>query len=164
MKLDNKGFGMREFIIYSCILILILLFVAYSINNLYKGIEDSRNKEDNKQTQKIVVPEEKKPVVKEEEKPKPKPVDYSYYHNLESKFKDASLLYMKNYPTQIDEGAIFTIKLDDLVGLNYLDSFKNKNTGESCVGYSNVYIKNGEDKYSVDSFINCGEYKTEGYR
>lgn len=162
MKLGNKGFGMRDFIIYSCILILILLFVAYSINNLYKGIESSKsNNQSSREPIIVTPPEEEKPPVETE---KPRVIDYDYYHNLEAKLKDASTLYLRNYPTQIADGAIFNIGLDDLVGLNYLDSFKVKGSTEKCTGYSNVYLKEGDTTYTIDSYINCGEYMTEGYR
>ena len=72
--------------------------------------------------------------------------------------------YLKDYPTQLDEGMIFKINYDDLVVLGYLDQFRNKNTGESCVGYSNIFRTANETKNTVETYINCGESMTEGYR
>ena len=91
-------------------------------------------------------------------------MDYSYYRDLERSFNSATKQYLIDYPTQIDDDMILKIGLDDLFALNYLDEFKNKNTGESCVGYSNVYRSNRESSYTINSYINCGEYMTEGYR
>lgn len=158
MKLGNKGFGWRDFIIYMCILILILLFVAYQINNMYKTIENSK---DNNQNQQSTVVPDNKPTKKEE---KPKTVDYSYYRELEREFNNATKEYLIQYPTQFDDDMILKIGLDDLVALNFLNEFKNKNTLESCVGYSNVYKTSRDSGYTINSYINCGEYMTEGYR
>lgn len=40
MKLNNKGFGLKEMIILSSILIFVLLFMAYYIIVLYKNFDD----------------------------------------------------------------------------------------------------------------------------
>jgi hypothetical protein len=154
MKLGNKGFGMRDFLIYTCILVLLLLFVAYSINSFYRGMEASKK---DKETQKVVIPEE-------EPEEEPIIVDYDYYHNLENDFQNATDRYFKNYPTKLDEGMIFKIELNDLVELKYLSQFRNKNTGDLCTGYSNVYTGVNDTGYTIVSYINCGEYVTEGYR
>ena len=41
MKLNNHGWGYRDMIISSCILLILLFFAASSISELYDGIEAS---------------------------------------------------------------------------------------------------------------------------
>ena len=43
MKLNNKGFGMRETLIYLSILLLVLLIASCSISSFYDDLEESRN-------------------------------------------------------------------------------------------------------------------------
>ena len=40
MKLDNRGWGTKEMIFLSSILLLVLLFVAFSIYKLYHSVEN----------------------------------------------------------------------------------------------------------------------------
>ena len=49
MKLGNHGWGMREMIIYLCVFAIILIFVAISINSLYKKIEKDNDAQKNNQ-------------------------------------------------------------------------------------------------------------------
>ena len=45
MKLDNKGFGLKELLFGSVILFLILLILSYYVYTLYKGLNSPGNYE-----------------------------------------------------------------------------------------------------------------------
>ena len=41
--LNNHGWGMRDMIIYSCIILLFLLIATYYIRTFYKGLSNASN-------------------------------------------------------------------------------------------------------------------------
>ena len=84
MKLNNNGFGLRDMIIYTSVLLLFLLFAVYSIDSLHKTIEED-HLEYNEKHQELI--EKAKEENKKEEETEKKTVDYNYYSNLEDLFK-----------------------------------------------------------------------------
>ena len=164
MHLGNNGWGMREMIIYLCILGIILLFVAISIHSLYRKIDkDSKNQED---TIHVVAPDAKDPVVTKEptvEVPpvESKPIDYDYYRNQEARLVSATNKYLVENPTEIGPG-ILTISEDSLVNLGFMTPLYSQ-FGNKCTGYSNVYVQEGSKDYTVKSYIKCENYTSEGY-
>ena len=158
--MGNHGWGMREMIIYMCIFAIILLFVAFSINSLYKRIDnDVKDAKNNKPV--IVEPvQEKKP--EEPVVEKPRNVDYTYYHDLEARVYNATYKYLSEKPTEIGDG-IFKIQDDTLVNLGYMSPLYNDIGTSKCTGYSNVYVQEGSSEYTVRSYVRCDNYSTEGY-
>ncbi len=155
--MNNHGWGLRDMIIYMCIFAIILIFVAFSINALYKRIDrDSKNKP---QETVVVEPEEKKP---EPEEVQPRAVDYSYYHDLENKIYDATIKYLDDYPTTI-ENDVLKITADTLVSLGYMDELYNDIKSDKCTGFSNVYTDAVSNNYVVRSYVMCDNYTSEGY-
>lgn len=152
MKLGNHGWGMRDMIIYTCILILFLLVAAYSVKSLYDVIGTPVENENV-----LVTP----PVVEETEEDKPIVVDYEYYNKLELDMKNATLNYLAARPTII-ENDILKITSDTLVNLEYMDELYDQTKENKCLGYSNVYQDEDGD-YIVKSYISCNNYVTEGY-
>lgn len=152
MKLGNHGWGMRDMIIYTCILILFLLVAAYSVKSLYDVIGTPVENENVPVTP---------PVVEEPEEDKPIVVDYEYYNKLELDMKNATLNYLAARPTII-ENDILKITSDTLVNLEYMDELYDQTKENKCLGYSNVYQDEDGD-YIVKSYINCNNYVTEGY-
>lgn len=152
MKLGNHGWGMRDMIIYTCILILFLLVAAYSVKSLYDVIGTPVENENVPVTP---------PVVEEPEEDKPIVVDYEYYNKLELDMKNATLNYLAARPTII-ENDILKITSDTLVNLEYMDELYDQTKENKCLGYSNVYQDEDGD-YIVKSYISCNNYVTEGY-
>lgn len=152
MKLGNHGWGMRDMIIYTCILILFLLVAAYSVKSLYDVIGTPVENENVPVTP---------PVVEETEEDKPIVVDYEYYNKLELDMKNATLNYLAARPTII-ENDILKITSDTLVNLEYMDELYDQTKENKCLGYSNVYQDEDGD-YIVKSYISCNNYVTEGY-
>ena len=162
MRLGNHGWGMRELIIYMCVLAIILLFVAISIHSLYRRIDHDNN---NRETPApVVVPEEDKreePVIIEPEEPA-REVNYTYYAGEENRLKAATQRYLEEKPTDIGEG-ILKIELDSLVNLGYMSPIYNDVGTEKCTGYSNVYVQEGSSIYTIYSYIRCDNYSSEGF-
>ena len=154
MMLNNHGWGMRDMIIYTCILLLFLLFVAYSVSSLYDFLsKPTENITDNQQ------PVDDTPDEKEEESPII--VDIEYYENVEKRLKNATLDYFEKNPTDL---SIDILKLDltTLVDLGYIDKIYDQTGEKLCVGYTNTYQDVDKD-YIVEAYISCDNYITEGY-
>ena len=161
MNLGNHGWGMREMIIYLCIFAIILIFIAISISSLYKRIE--RDNEEAKNNQSVIVD----PVREEESKEDsvvdtPRVVNYTYYHEMESKLYNATLKYLEEKPTEIGNG-ILKIEDNTLVNLGYMSTIYNDIGTIQCTGYSNIYVQEGETNYTIKSYIRCDNYISEGY-
>lgn len=155
MKLNNHGWGTRDFVIYMCVLVLILLFVTISISSMYKGITNSTDKTNTQQSV-----EKKQPEV---ENKKNVIIDYQLYESMETKIYMATYDYMeaKKLNTEND---ILNITSDTLINEGYLkESDLYDQNGEKCSGYSNAYDdENGH--HMIKSFVSCGGlYTTEGY-
>ncbi len=166
MKLNNHGWGMREMIIYSCIMILLLIFVASSISSLYSNIEKTNVKNRQEYQQRVEKAEqerlenEREELKQELEKPINK-VDTTYYKNIENKIKTATMNYMNTYNYALN-GQILKVTVDTLVGLNFIDEIKDQNGNSTCSGYSNVY-EDENGSYVIKSYVTCSNYSSEGY-
>lgn len=163
MKLNNHGWGMREMIIYTCIMILLLLFVASSISSFYSSMEASQAEKEKRYKESLKNQEnEKKEEQEEQEEKNPIiEVDYDYYENLENKIKTATYDYMNDNAYNLDN-QILNVTLDTLVNLNYLEKFYDQTGANACTGYSNVY-EDESGAYVINSYISCSNYTTDGY-
>lgn len=153
MKSGKSGFGIREMIIYTSLLLLLLLYVSFSINTLYKNIEDNKNSSKVEKT-------ENKENNNSNNKNENNVIDENYYKGLENKLKSAAINYLNSYSYDLTDNVI-TIDSTKLEELNMLDKMYDKNGSTQCDGYTNIYQSN--ERIFADSYINCGEYVTEGY-
>lgn len=159
--MGNHGWGMREMIIYLCVFAIILIFVAFSINSLYKRMErDMKDAKNNQPT--IVEPVQEEKPKKEPVVEQPRAVDYTYYHNLEAKLYEATYQYLINNPTEIGSG-ILKIEANSLINLGFMDKMYNDNKTSECTGYSNVYVQEGSTEYTIKSYVRCDNYSSNGY-
>lgn len=154
MKLNNHGWGMRDMIIYTCILLLFLLFVAYSVKALYEVIDTSKNNDSNQQ-------DVYQPPVADEKEEEPLIVDLEYYNNIENSLKEATLEYLKTYPTDLSND-ILKVSSGTLINLKFIDKIYDQTGSSTCTGYSNVY-QDIDGDYVINSYISCVNYITEGY-
>lgn len=154
MKLGNQGFGLREMIIWTCVLLIILLFVAMQINTMYKKIEE--NKEHNPIHDVVETPQDNvhEP---EEQQPLVETIDYDYYKSLENKIKTATVNYLNENPTVLSE-QLLTLTSTDLINLGYLTTLYAQDGESICSGYSNVYETNEE--IVVNPYVICNNYNT----
>ncbi len=152
MSLNNHGWGMRDMIIFTCILILFLLLANYLISALYDSITPPEN---NNQTVQTPIVEQK-----EDEQPIDKNLyDYEYYKNLEVKLRLATYYYLTDTKPNLTQN-IEKITLEFLINKGYLSEIYDQYGERQCQGYSNVYQ---DDDYTIKTYIKCSNYITEGY-
>lgn len=160
MKLNNKGFGMKESLIYLCILLLILLVASCSVSSFYDTLEETRNDnyqdsylfdvEEDEDDDEVIVDDEDSSIV----------IDYDYYQIKEESLANSAIRYARD--KGLVEG-INTVYLDELVKTGYLDNkIVDYVSGKVCTGYANVTYENGV--YDADGYLLCTNYKTEGFR
>jgi hypothetical protein len=150
MKLNNNGWGYRDMVIYTCIILLALFFVAMSISSFYDNLVEDINSDRNNQNNNVV----------EENKPNSNEVDKNYYLLQESKLKDATLNYVNKYSYDLDQN-IMSVSMETLVSLGFMEQIYDQTGANKCSGYSNVYIY--ENDYGIVPYISCNNYVTLGY-
>ena len=154
MKLNNNGWGYRDMIIYSSIIIIALLFVAISISSFYDSLDIPERPTYNPSGD-VNSTEDK------EEKPTVIPVDENYYLNLEASVKSATLDYLNTYSYDVSD-EILNISVDTLVSFDFIEPLYDKSRASTCSGYSNVYVTS-QGVYEIKPFISCSDYVTSGY-
>lgn len=146
MMLNNRGWGMRDMIIYLCILILFLLFASYSVNTLYENMGNNN-----------VADKDDLPEKNEQD------VDLQYYRDLEYELISATFNYLANY--YADSSIVLhntTINVQELMDHEFIDDLYDQFGNNVCEGYS-IVNRNEKGAFVVSSYINCSNYKTEGY-
>lgn len=158
MKLNNKGWGFRDMLVYSGILLFFFILATIYISTLYNNINSdiSNNVSDSN----TIVKDEVNDEVDNEIIDKEVEIDYSYYHNKEMEIEKAVYTYLLNNNIIIVSN-IINISLDDLINQGYIDPINDYVTNEKCTGYVNV-IGEGTD-YDIREYIKCSNYTTEGY-
>ncbi len=139
MKLNNHGWGLREMLVLSSILLCFLLVAIIMVMRLYNNLEDSIDLDKVDNTKKI---------------------DEVYYHNLEYQVQNAGVKYFNNVGVDVSVGEV-NVSLDKLIDLGYITRFKDDITGNYCDGYVKIYIE--DEILNIDGYINCDNYRTEGY-
>ncbi len=158
MKLGNQGFGLKEMIIYTCLLILLLVFVSIEINSFYKNLSNSKS---NVNSQDEIFQNENIEENDENDYNITNPdntIDYNYYEELETKLSRATQNYLNDNPYSL-ENEILTISSETLINLGYINTLYAQDNNSTCNGYSNVYMQ--EDRtYVINPFITCYNYQT----
>lgn len=169
MKLNNHGWGYRDMIIASTVMILLLFVVAVQVDALYDGIQATEEKrlaerekmqnrleENEKEDDRVIVGGEDD----EPESNTSIAVDYDYYKDREDELEQGALAYMNAYNYDLS-GEIMTITLDTLVNLGYMREVYDQTGSDVCDGYVNVYQDANTGEYVITPSITCNNYKTE---
>ncbi len=143
MNLNNKGFGLKEMIIYTCLLILLLVFVSLSIDSFYKS--NSVEKDNSKENQAAELYH----------------VDFEYYRNLEETLRLTTKRYLENNKAFM-EGEKWTVTVEELIEQQYLSGLYDQTGHNVCTGYSNGYLDNNNE-FIVVPYLKCSNYVTNGY-
>ena len=154
MKLDNNGWGYRDMIIYTCIILFALIFVAISISSFYDGMVEDLNT--NKNSTPIVSSDDEEEYDFDEDVI----LDEDYYKSQENILKDATLQYVMKYSYDLSDD-ILIVSMDTLISLNFMEQIYDQTGNYKCNGYSNVYL-NGDD-YGIVPYLSCNNYVTSGY-
>lgn len=134
MKLNNHGWGLKEMLFFSAMLLFFVLLVSVLINSLYSQLDLSNNGSSSSST------------------PSSSTNNGYTYKDIENNLKIAARKYIKNHAD--DDSEILTS--DELIENKYLTSSKLKTSNDTCEGYVMI-----TDDYEV--FIHCNNYETEGY-
>ena len=180
MKMNNYGFGFKETFLYLSILFLLLLFTSCSISSFYKDLESGKKDDySNLDGYLFDVENNKKPTTDSsvnnnntnsydnypsydtQEDNNFQVIQMDHYYNAEKKLYSAVTRYAVENNIPKSE-YLYTITLDDLVKLKYMDKVVDYVDGSTCSGYGN--IMSDDDGYQVSVYISCSNYKTEGYR
>lgn len=160
MKLNNKGFGMKESLIYLCVLLLILLIASCSVSSFYDTLEESRNEnyqdsylfdvDEDEEDSDVIVDDEDSSIV----------IDYEYYRAKEDVLASSAIRYARDKALTESTNTVY---MDELVKNGYMDNkVVDYVSGKTCTGYADVSYANGV--YDADSYLLCTNYKTEGFR
>jgi len=130
MKLNNKGWGIREMLVLSAVLIFFFGVAIYFIYLLYSSLDlDLKDDSDY--------------------------VDVLQYVALEDNLEEAALEYLEDLNQVFDADVVIFLK--DLVAADYISGINDPNTGNACDGYVEVneniiypYIKC--DKYITNGY------------
>lgn len=157
MKLNNKGWGFRDMLVYSGILLFFFILATIYISTLYNDINNdiSNNVSGSTTVEEDNSYVEDDGIVEDEIE-----IDYSYYHSKEVDMEKAVYTYLLNNNIIIVSD-IINISLDELVEQGYIDPINDYVTNEKCIGYVNV-IGEGTD-YDIREYLKCSNYTTEGY-
>ena len=136
MKLGNNGWGMKELIIYSCILLSFLFFSMFMLDSFYADLEKSSGSVVNS--------------INDDS-------DINRYYDYEVKMKSAVVNYINDDNVSIDNGD-FVVDLDTLINLKYIDPLYDSSDDSMCSGY--VIAKSNSGVFSMKPYLICSSYKT----
>ena len=147
--LNNHGWGMREMLIWSCVILIFLLIATYYVKSLYRGLSMSDKVETNE-------------VYEEEDDTKPtEEIDFDRYRRYEERMNNAAINYVKRYYSSLNTG-IASVELWDLTNGGYIEILYDQVDHSRCMGYANVW-DNEDGELKASSYIKCPSYTTEGY-
>ena len=138
--LNNKGWGLSTLVMCLAVILFFLLMSFIYATSFNKKIDEGNN--DNIEIEEPII-------------------DYNYYKELEKNMDKAAIKYINNSVLNIENNEMIMVSARNFIDFGYLENFVDSITKNECSGYS--IIKNENKGYKVSSYINCDNYKTEGY-
>ena len=135
MYLNNKGWGLKEMILLSCIILTAVFVAAIMINTLYKDLDMNINGNNTSNTSNSNQNKEEK------------------YETIERNLLSAAKKYVRE--TGLEDAD--SRDSDTLIANGYLTLSKMTNEDDTCEGY--VMKQNT----SYKAYISCESYETKGY-
>ena len=135
MHLNNKGWGLKEMILLSCVILVAVFVAAIMINNLYKDLDMNINGNNTSNSSNSNQNKDEK------------------YTTIERNLLSAAKKYARENKLDDDE----IIESDTLIDEGYLTLSKMTNEKDICDGY--VTKQNS----SYKAYISCESYETKGY-
>lgn len=164
MKLNNHGWGMKNMVIYCCILLLFLIIAVCNVQSLYKNMDV--NQKGNKQNNNSTTTTNNNSNNNNNngttsDKNSTKYIDYSIYRDYEKKMAEVGKSYVIDNRDTLQTG-IASVLLAELVTNGYIDQLYDQVNNIECYGYVNVWDdENGV--YQSQAYLKCSNYTTEGY-
>lgn len=135
MYLNNKGWGLKEMILLSCIILAAVFVAAIMINTLYKDLDMNINGNNASNTSSSNQNKEEK------------------YETIERNLLSAAKKYARENDLEDEE----SIDSDTLIANGYLTVSKMTNEDDTCEGYVT------KQNTSYKAYISCESYETKGY-
>lgn len=135
MYLNNKGWGLKEMILLSCIILAAVFVAAIMINTLYKDLDMNINGNNASNPSSSNQNKEEK------------------YEAIERNLLSAAKKYARENNLEDEE----SIDSDTLIANGYLTVSKMTNEDDTCEGYVT------KQNTSYKSYISCESYETKGY-
>lgn len=135
MKLGNNGWGTRELIIYSCILLSFLLFAMVMLDAFYADLEKTTGSVAN--------------TLKEDK--------ISTYYEYENEMRNVVISYINENNVDVSDG--FVVSLDTLVNKEYIKPFYDLDDNSKCSGY--IVVQKSNDNFSIEPNLICSNYRSE---
>lgn len=133
--LNNKGWGIRSYIIGCSILLMALIVATFYIMRLYSTIPGMGDV-----------------------------VDSVDYKDLESRMDRASLNYINQYYKQDIRTGVVVVSTEKMLDKYLIDELDLVIKGDKCKGYSLIRKNLQEDKLESESFIKCKYYESPNYQ
>lgn len=160
MKLDNRGWGLREMLIYSSLLLVFLLIATVRLSALYDDV--GKSKEDSKinvsnSNENNNIDSSNSDDSSDDLKDK---YDLQYYYDYEDKMVEATQKYLKINDYNIDND---TVKLDllTLIDFELIYRLYDKGSNVRCEGYVLIIYENS--RYAIKPYLSCLDYVTKDY-
>ncbi len=155
-KLNNRGWGLSDYLIIVTAIIAALIIASLLIIHLTKNLNKNFNTEIENEEPTNIIENNNDSSALDKEEIENKEIDYK---SLENKLITIGEKYVElNYKGNINNG---TIIVDNQHIIDLDSSIKNEMEKDSCKGY--VIIKKETETISYTPYISCNNYKSEGY-
>ena len=156
MKLNNKGWGLTDYLLMVSVIIIALLVASVLIIRLTNGLKENIKVNENNDT-KIEENNEKQDNLSTSEVIDSNPINYV---SLEDSMISAAIKYIEiTYKNNIGEELLIV----DYPHILEVDSnIKDKMSKDNCNGY--VEVRKNNENIEYTSFIKCDNYSTDGVK
>ena len=174
MRLNNHGWGSKEFLFSIVAILILLLVVAVNVHRLYDALDntsynsssdttnnndsnvDTSNTDNNSDINSNDNQDSNEDDTREE-------IVYNEQYYID--YQNTMINATKNYiiyssPSIPQEGLI--VDLSTLINNNYINSLNDMLDGSVCSGYSKVFLSS-DSSLDIKTYLNCSNYVTEGY-
>ena len=160
MKLNNKGWGLTDYLLIVSVIIIALLVASVLIIRLTNGLKENIKVNENNETK--IEENNSENNENQDNSTTNEIIDSNTidYASIEDEMTSAAIKYIEiTYKNNIGEGLIIV----DYPHILEVDSdIKSKMAKDNCNGY--VQVLKNEGNIEFTSFIKCDNYSTEGVK
>ena len=154
MKLNNKGWGLSDYLIILSVIIIALFVTSVLIIRLSNGLKENMRPGLTKETSNVDTNNTEEKINEETT------TDEVNYQTIEQKMNSAAVKYIETYynNTVGDSGII--VDKQHLLELD--SSIETEMSKDNCKGY--VEVKKANDKTAYTPYLKCDNYSTSGVK
>lgn len=155
-KLNNRGWGLSDFLLIGSAIIICLLFSSVMIIRLTNGLKENLkvNEEKRKTEEKIEIENN---IEEESNINNNKPINYSA---LENKLTSDAIKYIEEVYKNNISNNLFIVDYPHLLEVD--SNLKNEMSKDNCNGY--VEAKKNSEKIEFTPYLKCDNYSTNGVK